>query len=42
MSQRGKLEKFAELHDMPDVLEKPEHQAGQWSKTFGNDQPIIL
>jgi tRNA (guanine-N7-)-methyltransferase len=41
MSQRGKLAKFADLHAMPTVLERPPHQAGHWATTFGNKQPIV-
>jgi len=42
MAKLGKLQKFAELATLPSVLEKPQPQAGHWSKTFENNRPIIL
>lgn len=42
MSQPGKLQKFAELATLPGVIEKPQPQAGLWTKHFGNQHSIVL
>ncbi|HVG15803.1 MAG TPA: hypothetical protein VM935_12610, partial [Chitinophagaceae bacterium] len=37
-----KLVRFAELLTFENVLQYPEHMAGQWNRFFKNDHPIIL
>ena len=37
-----KLERFAELNQMPNVLQFPVGMIGRWHSFFGNDHPITL
>jgi tRNA (guanine-N7-)-methyltransferase len=41
MAQK-KLIRFAQLKTFPNVLEYPEHMAGQWHSFFKNEGPIVL
>src|SRR5688500_8665893 len=37
-----KLVRFAELDNMPNVLQYPVDMAGQWNSFFKNENPIVL
>lgn len=37
-----KLIRFAEVSTFPNVLQYPEHMAGNWKDFFHNDHPIVL
>ncbi|RYY70009.1 MAG: tRNA (guanosine(46)-N7)-methyltransferase TrmB [Chitinophagaceae bacterium] len=41
MAQK-KLLRFAQIKEMPNVLEYPKEMAGQWHSFFNNEHPIIL
>lgn len=41
MAQK-KLLRFAQIKEMPHVLEYPESMSGQWKSFFKNDNPVII
>lgn len=41
MAQK-KLHRFAEINSFPNVLQYPEHAAGEWHSFFKNDYPVVL
>lgn len=41
MAQK-KLHRFAEINSFPNVLQYPEHAAGEWHRFFKNDYPVVL
>ncbi len=42
MSKKGKLEKFAEVSNLPNCFEYAREMKGKWSDFFKNDNPITL